>query len=48
MKKSIPDALLIAGSVLMSYGVWLAYEPGGFIVLGALALAAGVVLARAL
>lgn len=33
-------ALGIIGTVLVSYGVWLAYPPAGFIIAGALLLTA--------
>jgi hypothetical protein len=42
-------ALDVAGLVgvgLVSYGAWLAYRPAGFIIGGALLIAAAVLLAR--
>jgi hypothetical protein len=45
--KLLPDALLVAGAVAVSFGSWLAYPPAGFIVAGALALIAGMKLAAA-
>lgn len=47
MKKYIPDALLIVGAALVSFGAWLAWQPSGYIVGGALVLVAGLQLARA-
>lgn len=46
MKSYIPDALLIAGAGLLSYGAWLVYEPAGYIVGGVLVLTQAVYLAR--
>lgn len=40
--KHIPDVFLIAGAASVSYGAWLVYEPAGFIVVGVLALIAGI------
>lgn len=45
MKKWLPDALLIAGYFLVSYGAWIAFPAVGFIVAGALAIVAGIKLA---
>lgn len=42
----IPDALLVAGTVVLSYGAWLIYEPAGFIVGGVALLGLGVLAAR--
>jgi hypothetical protein len=47
LKKWLPDVLLMAGAVVLSYGMWLAYAPLGFIVAGALSIYAGYVLTRA-
>lgn len=46
LKAWIPDFLLVAGAVSVSYGLWLAYPPSGFIALGGFSIAAGVLLAR--
>jgi len=43
----VPDALIVAGVCGLSYGARLAYEPAGYIVGGALVLAAGVLSAKA-
>jgi hypothetical protein len=45
MKKILPDALLIAGTAAVSYGAWLAWNPLGYIVAGALVIVAGLKLA---
>ena len=42
----LPDALMVAGAGGVSYGAWLVYAPTGFIIGGALTLAAGVLAAR--
>jgi hypothetical protein len=36
-----PDALMVSGGAMLSYGVWMAWEPGGFMVGGLLILAVG-------
>jgi hypothetical protein len=43
--KVLPDVLLVAGAAGVSYGAWLAYQPAGYIVAGALAIVAGLKLA---
>ena len=45
LKKYAPDALIVAGAVGVSYGVWLVYDPAGFIVAGLLTVYAGLRLA---
>lgn len=47
LRKLLPDGLLIAGASSLSYGAWLAWEPAGYVVGGALALIAGLKLAAA-
>ncbi len=42
LKKILPDVLLIAGAGSVSFGAWLAYNPAGFIVAGALAMYAAI------
>lgn len=42
----LPDALMVVGAATVSYGVWLAYEPAGYVVAGLFALASGLLLAR--
>lgn len=42
MKAYLPDLLMVAGAALVSYGAWLAWQPAGFIVAGALVLMAGL------
>ena len=42
MKKLLPDALLIAGAAGVSYGAWLAWNPVGYVVAGALLIVAGL------
>jgi len=37
--------MMIAGAASVSYGVWLAYAPAGFVVAGALLIVAGLKLA---
>ena len=41
-----PDVLMLAGAAAVAYGAGLVYQPAGFIVGGAFALAAGWLLAR--
>jgi hypothetical protein len=36
----LSDILGVAGAVFVSFGAWLAYPPAGFIVMGALMIAA--------
>lgn len=43
---ALPDALIIGGAGLVSYGAWLVYQPAGFTVAGVLCIAAGWLLAR--
>jgi hypothetical protein len=43
----LPDALMIGGAAALSYGAWLVYPAAGFVVAGALSVAAGVLTARA-
>lgn len=45
--RQMPDAFMLAGAGGVSYGAWLVYEPAGYIAAGALALVAGVLMARA-
>lgn len=40
-RELIADYLGLSGTGLLSYGAWLVYPPAGFIVGGALLLAAG-------
>lgn len=47
MKKLLPDALLLAGAGIFSYGAWLAWAPAGWLVAGALLITAGIQIARA-
>jgi len=47
LKLLLPDALLIAGSAALSYGAWLLHPAAGFISGGVLAIAGGIVAARA-
>ncbi len=44
--KSMASAVQLAGGASFSLGAFLAWVPAGFLVLGALALAFGVVLER--
>lgn len=46
LKAWLPDVLLVAGAASVSYGAWMIYPAAGFIVCGALAIYAGVSLAR--
>jgi hypothetical protein len=39
-RRSFASLLALAGSALVSYGVWLTYRPAGFVVAGLLALLA--------
>lgn len=43
---SAPDAMLVAGAALLSYGAHMIYAPAGFIVGGGLLLFAGWAAAR--
>lgn len=40
------DLAAVSGAGLISYGAWLAYEPAGYIALGAMLLSACVLSAR--
>lgn len=42
----LPDALMTAGGLVVSYGVYQIYAPAGYIVAGVLLIAAGVVAAK--
>lgn len=42
----LPDALMTAGAGAISFGAWLIYKPAGFMVAGALLLAAGVLVSN--
>lgn len=42
----LPDAMLIAGGGLVSYGAYMVYEPAGYMVCGAFLLLAGWFAAR--
>lgn len=42
----LPDTLMVAGGAALSYGAWMVYAPAGFLVGGALLVAAGVLLAK--
>lgn len=44
---ALPDALMVAGAGVVSYGAWLVYAPAGFIVGGVLLMAGGYITARA-
>jgi len=46
IKSWLPDALLVAGAMTLSYGAYLAYPPAGYIVAGALGIIAGLKIAR--
>lgn len=37
------DLAVVAGASMLSYGAWMVYEPAGFIVGGAMLLAAGLI-----
>jgi hypothetical protein len=43
----VRDALGVAGVGLLSYGVWLAWAPGGFMALGVMLVAYALLSARA-
>lgn len=43
---ALPDVLLVAGAATLAYGAHLVYAPAGYLVGGALLLAAGWLLAR--
>jgi hypothetical protein len=47
MKKYLPDVMLMAGAGCFSYGAWSAWPPAGWLVAGALLIAAGIQIARA-
>lgn len=42
MKKLLPDVLIVAGALSVSYGAWLAWNPAGFIVLGGMTIFAAI------
>lgn len=41
------DVLVLVGAGLITYGTWLIFPPGGFLVLGVMTLALGLGMARA-
>lgn len=43
---AIPDALIVAGGIALSYGAGLLHPAAGFIVGGLLLIAGGVIVAR--
>jgi hypothetical protein len=45
MAKILPDVLLVAGALCLSYGAWLAWNPAGFIVLGGMTIFVAIKLA---
>jgi len=42
----LPDAIIVAGAGLVSYGAWLMIPAVGFVVAGVLAIAGGLVAAH--
>lgn len=44
--KWLPDIILVAGYLTFCFGCWLAWNPAGFIVAGALAIVTGLKIAR--
>lgn len=42
LKKFLPDALLIVGAAGVTYGVWAAWPPAGYVVAGAFMIYAGL------
>jgi hypothetical protein len=42
VRSFVIDGSILAGAGLLGYGAWLAYRPAGFLVAGALFLAAGL------
>ena len=45
---SLPDALLLIGAALVSYGAHMIYAPAGFIVCGSFFILAGRLAARSI
>jgi hypothetical protein len=45
LSAAIPDALIVAGAGVLSYGAWLVYPPAGYLVAGGLMLVFGVMAA---
>jgi hypothetical protein len=41
-----PDALIIGGVALLSYGAWLVYAPAGFLLCGFMLLIGGFMAAK--
>lgn len=46
LPSALPDALIVAGSIALSYGAGLLHPAAGFATLGALMIAGGVIVAR--
>jgi len=42
----LPDALMVGGGGAVSYGAWLVFPPGGYVVAGCLLVLAGYILSR--
>lgn len=46
LASAVPDALMLGGTMAISYGSWLIYAPAGFIAGGVLLIAGGVLAVR--
>lgn len=44
--KYLPDLLTVSGVSLLSYGLWLYYEPLSYIIIGSLFLVGGLMLGK--
>jgi hypothetical protein len=42
MAKILPDVLLVAGALCLSYGAWLAWHPAGFMAMGGMSIYAAI------
>ncbi len=45
LKPLLPDLFLVTGAASVSYGVWAAYPPAGYVVAGGFVIFAGLKLA---
>lgn len=46
MKNHLPDVLISAGTIAVSFGAWQAWEPAGAIVAGVSMIVIGIMIAR--
>lgn len=46
IKSALPDLMILAGAGAVSYGCWMAYNPMGYVVAGAMVIFAAVKMAN--